>query len=76
MKRFEYEITAHPAVEFRQVAFFCSEEGACNLEEVPADQMKVLAELMNQRGLAGWELVQIAFSQGGLLAFWKRELSG
>lgn len=76
MKKFEYEITPHSAAEFRHVAFFCSQEGACNLEEVPDDQLRRLTERLNERGASGWELVQVSFGKHGLLAFWKREVKG
>ncbi|MEW5725956.1 MAG: hypothetical protein AB1896_22800, partial [Thermodesulfobacteriota bacterium] len=74
-KRFAYEISLHPAEEFRQVAYFCGEDGACNLEEVPADQVNRLAGILDRRGREGWELVQLSFGRGGLMAFWKREIS-
>ncbi|MEW6267528.1 MAG: hypothetical protein AB1641_31025 [Thermodesulfobacteriota bacterium] len=73
MKQFEYDITLYPAALFQQVAYFCSEEGLCNLEEVPADQVKRLEEILSDRGREGWELVQLSFGRGGLMAFWKRE---
>jgi len=76
MKTFEYDVSLHPAETFRQVAFFCAEDGACNLEEVPRDQIRQLADLLNDRGRKGWELVQISFGRDGLMAFWKREASG
>ncbi|MBU2547343.1 MAG: hypothetical protein KKB20_02935 [Proteobacteria bacterium] len=76
MKKFEYEITTHMAEEFKKVAFYCSAAGDCNLEDVPSSQIEVLAAWMNERGLAGWELVQMAFSKDGMLAVWKRETAG
>jgi len=75
MKSFEYEITRHGSEEFSQVAFFCSAEGECSLNDVPEDQTRVLAALLNKRGRDGWELVQVSFGRNGLLAFWKRELA-
>ena len=75
MKKFEYTISMLPAEAFRQVAFFCSQEGECNLESVPADQVARLGEILNEKGREGWELVQLAFGQDGLLAFWKREVA-
>jgi hypothetical protein len=74
MKRFEYEISRHSAEGFRQVVYFCSDEGECNLEHLPTDQVKVLAEVLNQRGAEGWEVVHMSFSKDGLVAFWKREI--
>lgn len=75
MKKFEYKISSHPAETFEQIAYFCSEKGDCTLEEVPSDQINVLENILNARGQAGWELVDIAFGKDGLLAFWKKEIS-
>ncbi|MFH1115970.1 MAG: hypothetical protein V1792_18820 [Pseudomonadota bacterium] len=74
MDRFEYEITRHRADSFGRVVYFCSEEGDCGIEEIPADEPQALADLMNERGLDGWELVQMMFGRDGVMAFWKRRL--
>jgi len=74
MRRFEYEITRHQADRFNQVIYFCSEAGECSLNEVPGDQTKILADIMNERGKQGWELVQVSFGKDGVMAFWKRRL--
>lgn len=73
MKKFMYEITLHPLDQFRKVAFFCTQEGVCSLQELPSDQIDLLKDLLNQRGDESWELVDMAFGKDGLLAFWKRE---
>jgi hypothetical protein len=72
MKRFEYEITKHPAGEFSHLTYFCSETGECSLDQVPEYQTKRLREIMNKKGSEGWELVQISFGTDGIVAFWKR----
>ena len=72
MKGFEYEISKHPSDLFRQVVYFCSASGECNLNEVPADQAQLLVEILNERGKEGWELVQVSFGNDGMIAFWKR----
>ena len=72
MKGFEYEISKHPSDQFRQVVYFCSASGECNLNEVPADQAQLLVEILNERGREGWELVQVSFGNDGMIAFWKR----
>ena len=72
MNRFEYEITKHPADEFTNLVYFCTEKGECNFDQLPADQMKLLGDRLNERGSQGWELVQIFFREEGVLAFWKR----
>lgn len=74
MKRFEYAITKHSADTFDKVVYFCSETGQCGLDEVSRDQTRILAGILNQKGQEGWELVQVAFGQDGLMAFWKRKV--
>ena len=74
MKGFEYEISKHPSDQFRQVVYFCSASGECNLNEVPADQAQLLVEILNERGKEGWELIQVSFGNDGMIAFWKRAL--
>ena len=74
MKKFEYEITKHPADEFEHVVYFCTAEGECNYEQLPSDQIKAFENLLNDRGLNGWELVQVFFGKDGVVAFWKRAI--
>ena len=74
MKRFEYDITKHSADTFDKVVYFCSETGQCGLDEVSRDQTRILADILNQKGQEGWELVQVAFGRDGLMAFWKRKV--
>jgi hypothetical protein len=75
MKRFEYTITKHPSDEFKQLVYFCTEQGKCNLEEVPSNQLTTLGSLLEERGEEGWELVQVFLGRNGVVAFWKREVS-
>lgn len=75
MEKFEYEITKHPAETFKRLVYFCSDKGDCGLQEVPADEPQVLVDIMNERGLDGWELVQLLFGKDGVMAFWKRTLN-
>ena len=74
MKRYEYTITKHPTDEFKQLVYFCTDHGSCNLEELPSDQLTTLGDLLNERGQQGWELVQVFLGRDGVVAFWKREL--
>ncbi len=74
MKRFEYTITKHPADEFKQLVYFCTDHGKCNLEELPSDQLTTLGDLLNERGELGWDLVQIFLGRDGVVGFWKREI--
>ena len=74
MKTFEYEITQHPAENFRQLVYFCTETGECSLHDVPRDQTAVLTGILNERGQQGWALVQVSFGKDGVMAFWKRKV--
>lgn len=74
MEYFEYQITSHGAEEFTRMIYFCSADGDCGLEEVPADEPEALTRVLNERGRDGWELVQLMFGRDGVMAFWKRRL--
>ncbi|MGD9107409.1 MAG: hypothetical protein PVH55_12190 [Desulfobacterales bacterium] len=74
MERFEYEITQHSAETFDKVIYFCSKSGQCGIDEVSKDQTRILTDILNNRGSKGWELIQIAFGQDGVMAFWKRRI--
>ena len=74
MTRFEYEIIKHPADQFTQLVYFCTDKGECNIDQLPADQIKIMGELLNERGSQGWELVQIFFGEDGVVIFWKRAM--
>jgi hypothetical protein len=74
MKHFEYQVSQHPGESFQQVVYFCSEAGECSIEEVPADQTRILADILNERGRQGWELVQAFFGKDGIMALWKRKV--
>jgi len=74
VERFEYEITKHSSEEFKEFAFFCTDQGSCSLDQVQSDQFRALNDLMNRRGRDGWELVQCLFGDGGVVVFWKRAL--
>jgi hypothetical protein len=73
MRTFEYEITKHPSGEFQQLAYFCSAEGECNIDQLPSDQTGILKDILNKRGAMGWELVQLSFGNSGVIAYWKKE---
>ena len=72
MRKFEYQITCHPADTFKDVIYFCSEQGECNLGTIPSDQIRMMESILNVRGRDGWEIIQVSFGKDGLLAFWKR----
>ena len=68
MSSFEYRITKHSAEAFHRVAYYCSEQGECGLKEVPAGPVGRLECVLNEKGVQGWELVQLFFSRGGVVA--------
>ena len=74
MAQFEYRITLHPAESFKDVVYFCSSEGRCELKEVPADQIGKLEEVLNEQGQRGWELAQATFGNRGVLIIWRAGL--
>ena len=74
MRKFEYKITKHPAENFKNIGFFCTDHGDCTLEQVPTDQLSVLGALLNEKGAQGWGLVQLSFGSDGVIAFWKKEI--
>ncbi|SPF34947.1 conserved hypothetical protein [Syntrophobacter sp. SbD1] len=75
MGSFEYRVTVHPAEAFSQMILFCSRDGSCNAEVVPAEQIRKMESMLNEGGLQGWELVQASFGKDGVLVFWKRQLN-
>jgi hypothetical protein len=74
MERYEYDVTTHAADTFSRLVYFCSAEGNCTLEEVPAEEPQILVDLLNERGLEGWELIQLLFGKEGVMACWKRRI--
>ena len=74
MKRWEYDISLHSMETFKQAAMFCTQDGTCQMEDVPMEQVQVLSDLLNERGREGWQLIQVSFGRGGLMAFWKRKV--
>jgi hypothetical protein len=76
MKQFKYQITMHAAESFREVVYFCSEEGRCEVKEVPLEQIRKLEEILNEQGQRGWELAQATFGTQGMMIFWKKAIAG
>ncbi len=73
MDLYEYRVTIHPAESFREMVYFCSREGSCNMELITSNQIKRMEKLLNEGGQQGWELVQATFGKDGVLVFWKRQ---
>ena len=74
MKRFEYEITMHSAESFKEVVYFCAEDGSCKVEEVPSEQLGKLKVILNEQGERGWELAHASFGKQGVMIFWKKAI--
>jgi hypothetical protein len=72
-KQFVYEIKKYSAEQFVRLAYFCTTEGDCRLDELPTEQMSAFADLLNERGAEGWELVQVFFNTDGVVTLWKKE---
>ena len=72
MNQFEYEVTKHRADEFIKFVYFCTEQGECSLDQVPQDQTRIFADLLNKKGADGWEMVQVLPGKGGMAIIWKR----
>ncbi len=72
MDLYEYRVTRHPAESFREIVYFCSREGSCDLEVISSDQVQKMETILNEGGRKGWELVQATFGKDGVLVFWKR----
>jgi hypothetical protein len=76
MKQLEYQITLHSSESFKEVIYFCSEDGSCKVEEVPSEQLSKLKIILNEHGEKGWELVQASFGKQGVMIFWKKPIAG
>ena len=72
MQKYEYKITKHPSAEFKQIVYFCSDNGECNFDQLPGDQLTILKDVLNREGSQGWELVQLSFGEDGVIVFWKK----
>lgn len=73
-RQFEYEVTRHPADTFREVVYFCSQDGGCSLGAIHSNQLEKIEDILNERGKKGWEMVQVSFGKDGMLVFWKRSV--
>jgi len=53
MDSFEYRVTVHPAEAFREMIWFCSREGSCNMEVVTSEQIKKNGKFAKRRRPSG-----------------------
>jgi hypothetical protein len=74
MKQFEYQITLHSAESFKELVYFCSEDGSCAMEQIPSDQIGKLEGILNEQGERGWEFAHASFGKQGMMIFWKKTL--
>lgn len=72
-KQFVYEVKKYASEQFLRLVYFCTDKGECKLDQLPSEQMKAFEDLLNLRGLEGWELVQSFFGSDGVITIWKKE---
>jgi hypothetical protein len=86
MKRWEYDISSYsvdqvlalrdklgyPAGAERPV-MFCTDKGACVLDNVPSANTKALLHNLNARGAEGWQLSTVTFRSDEMICFWMRK---
>lgn len=82
MSAWRYRITAHTAADILRLlpepvegappTIFCDDAGSCYFDGAPNPLTQAVERLLNQGGEEGWELVQVAFRPGQMVAFWKR----
>jgi len=75
VKKFEYDVITYSGEMFRQLVFFCSENGECGISEIPSRDTTMLQDALNKRGEQGWELIQLSFGKDGVVSFWKRSIA-
>jgi len=74
MEQFEYDVTNYPHDVLIRRNYFCFPTGECVAEEAEDTGKQCLKDIMNQKGVDGWELVQFEFGRQGVTAFWKRRI--
>ena len=85
MIRWDYDISAHSVEEITEVRerlglsgeesperIFCDSEGRCFFDDLPNPEIEAVKHVLNERGTAGWELVQVVYHKDELICFWKR----
>ncbi len=70
--KFEHQITTYPASRFQELVYFCTADGQCVEGSAPIDAGRTLTTLLDEQGDTGWELVNVAASPSGIVAFWRR----
>jgi hypothetical protein len=73
--RFEYEITSHSSDVLHNQQYFCSPDGECFKEKKPEAEQCAFQGILNERGLQGWEFIQLIIADKTVNAFWKRQVA-
>lgn len=86
MKRWEYDVTSYSieqvqalrdslgyAAELQRPVMFCTDKGACVLDNVPNANTKTLLHMLNAHGAEGWQLASVTFRSDEMVCFWMRE---
>ncbi len=76
MKNWEYDISFHQVENEnfpKEQVIACDIEGHCFFNDVMRPYLDFFKDILNERGLEGWELVQLGYHRGSLVCFWKRE---
>jgi len=72
-KQFVYDVKKYASEQFVRLAYFCTDQGECGLDQLPSREMTAFEDLLNLRGSEGWELVQSFFGSDGVITIWKKE---
>jgi len=87
MRKWEYDITSYSIEQVlamrdklglppepERPVMFCTDKGACFFDNIPSANVQIIIDILNSRGLEGWQLVGVNFRADEMLCFWKREL--
>ncbi len=81
MKNWEYQITRYQVQDVRKSeeipegAFYCDQKGQCFLHDTSHASAGIIAEVFNEEGKRGWELIQFGYHLGELICVWKRPIA-
>jgi len=84
MKKWEYDISFYSLKELGipedetdfspDQIIACDTEGHCFYNDIMRLYLDKFKNLLNNKGLDGWELTQAGYHKGSLVCFWKREI--
>ncbi len=61
-------------VDQERPVMFCTDQGACFLDNIPKPNTKAIQAILNNRGADGWQLAAVSFRADEMLCFWMREV--